>query len=272
MIGPSPRAIAALGRRIAGLSTRAKLGLAVFTLVLIGLIAWAVVNAEQDARLVRADPDAVPADTAMMAFATGRGHGVFEQHCAVCHGAKGQGDASLGAANLTDRDWLYGEGAVSDIETVVLYGIRAPNSKTWRLVDMPAFAHNLPYAREPAIKPLTPGDINDLIQYLHAAESRPADGASAQRGAQIFADRGACYDCHGRDARGDDSIGAPNLTDRIWLYGDGSDASIFRTIASGRAGVCPAWVGRLSPAQVRQVALYVYAISHGGLQPKPSLP
>jgi cytochrome c oxidase cbb3-type subunit 3 len=220
--------------------------------------------------LLRVDPDYATADPALMRFAVPRGHSIFELHCAICHGHDGEGRYTLGSANLTDRDWLYGEGAASDIETVVLYGIRAPNSKTWRLADMPAYALNQPYPREPALKPLTPGDINDVIQFLRVAEGQPADAAAAQRGSRIYADNGGCYDCHGSNARGDQAIGAPNLTDKIWLFGDGSNEWIYDSIAFGRAGVCPAWAGRLSVVQIREAALYVYAISHGSSQPKPS--
>jgi cytochrome c oxidase cbb3-type subunit 3 len=88
----------------------------------------------------------------------------------------------------------------------------------------------------------------------------------------VYSDKGGCYDCHARDARGDGAIGAPNLTDSIWLYGDGGARWIYDSIAYGRAGVMPAWADRLSPAQVRAVSLYVYSLSHGSAQPKPSLP
>jgi cytochrome c oxidase cbb3-type subunit 3 len=270
MVGVRLRDLRALGRWFAGLGPRTRLLLIVAAVAFAVFVAWAVLNARQEARLVSADPDATPA--ALASWGAARGRGVYLAHCAVCHGPDGQGHSDWGAPNLADQDWLYGQGDVSDIEAVVLYGVRAPNSHTWRLADMPAYARAIPYAREPLIKPLTPDDIRDLIQFLHVAQGKSADGAAAARGAAIFAGRGGCYDCHGHDAHGDPAIGAPNLTDAIWLYGDGSDGAIFRTIAQGRAGVCPAWVGRLSAAQIREVSLYIHALSHDPAQPKPSLP
>jgi len=270
MVGVRLRDLRAFGRWFGALSPlkRALLGLGLVALV--ALIVWAILNAQQEARLVSADPDNTP--PALASWGAARGRGVFAAHCAACHGPDGQGHTNQGVANLTDNDWLYGDGEVSDIEAVALYGIRAPNSHTWRLADMPAYSHPLPYAREPLIQPLTPDDIRDVIQFLHVTQGKTADGAAAARGAAIFANRGGCYDCHGHDAHGDPAIGAPNLTDSIWLYGDGSDHWIFETIAHGRAGVCPAWFGRLSAVKIREVSLYIYSLSHGASQPKPSLP
>ena len=264
------RDIRAVGRWYGGLRARTRVLLIVWLLALTALITWAVLNGRQEGRLVRADPDATP--PALASWGAAQGRGVFSNHCAVCHGPDGQGHYNSGAPNLTDQDWLYGQGDVSDIEAVVLYGDRAPNSHTWRLADMPAYGRAVPYAREPLIKSLTPDDINDLIQFLHVTQGKTADGPAAARGAAIFAGRGGCYDCHGHDARGDSAIGAPNLSDAIWLYGDGSDKAVFESIAHGRAGVCPTWVGRLSAAQIREVSLYIHSISHGASQPKPSLP
>ena len=270
MVGVRLRDIRALGRWIGALSGLRRALLAAGVVAFIAFTAWALLNAQQETQLVSADPDNTP--PALMSWGAARGRGVFAAHCAVCHGQDASGHANQGVANLTDRDWLYGEGDVTEIEAVVLYGIRAPNSHTWRLADMPAYARRVPYAREPLIQALTPDDINDVIQFLHVAGGRTGDGAAAARGAAIFANRGGCYDCHGHDAHGDPAIGAPNLTDAIWLYGDGSDHAIFETIAHGRAGVCPTWFGRLSAVKIREVALYVYSISHGASQPKPSPP
>jgi cytochrome c oxidase cbb3-type subunit 3 len=271
MLGVGRRDIAALSAWIGKLSLRTRVAAGGGLALGLILMVWAVLNAQEEARLLRAEPDLIPADSAMMRFATSRGYGLYQAHCASCHGADGQGHYAVGVPNLTDKDWLYGDGEVSDIETVVQYGIRASNGRTWRLADMPAFAHARPYAREPTIKSLSPGDIGDVMQFLRLLEDLPADPAASQRGVAIFAGRGGCFDCHSRDGHGDPAIGAPNLTDSIWLYGDGSPKWIYDTIANGRAGVCPAWSGRLGPAQIREVSLYVYSLSHGSSQPKPSL-
>ena len=272
MVGISRSDISVISLWISGLSPRARLLILAVLALLGGLTIWTVLSGQADARLVKVDPDDAPAHSALMREGVERGRGLFKKHCAGCHGPEGQGRYALGAANLTDKDWLYGQGEVSDIETVVFYGVRASNSRTWKLADMPAFANATPYPREPTMKPLKPGDIDDVMQFLRSLQGLPADSLAATRGAVIYSDKGGCYDCHAHDARGDEAIGAPNLTDPIWLYGDGGAKWIYDSIANGRAGVMPAWFDRLSPAQIRSVSLYVYSLSHGSAQPKPSLP
>jgi len=114
--------------------------------------------------------------------------------------------------------------------------------------------------------PLSPGDIHDVASYLLSFREQQADSAAVQRGKQIFYDtnKGVCTDCHGSDAKGDSAIGAPDLTDAIWLRGDGSRQSIEDTIAHGLAGRCPAWITELSPETIRAVAVYVYSTSGAG--------
>ena len=143
---------------------------------------------------------------------------------------------------------------------MISFGIRAHAPRTWKLADMPAYGTPVPSQTE-KIPPLTPRDISDLTELLVYMGGGKADPEAAARGSKIYEDRGACYDCHSADGHGDTSIGAPNLTDRIWLYGDGSRDSIARSIANGHAGICPAWVSRLKPAAIREVALYIHALS-----------
>jgi cytochrome c oxidase cbb3-type subunit 3 len=207
-----------------------------------------------DAALLRSDPDNLPA--AMAARARDAGASLFAAHCTQCHGADGKGDARLGVPDLFDRDWLYGSGQVSEIAQTVRYGIRSGDPRARNLADMPAYAHAVPYARE-KLPPLKPNDVQDVTAFLMRQEKRPADAQAAERGAVIFKTRGGCWDCHGEDARGDSAVGAPNLIDRIWLYGDGSPDDIFRSIADGHQGVCPGWINRLSAAEILDVAVYV---------------
>ncbi len=232
--------------------------LAVVVLVAAALVRDRVV----EARLLRADPDSIAADASLNRFAVSHGGPIFQARCAGCHGAHGVGDPSRGVPNLTDHDWLYGSGEVSDIERVVDYGIRARNPKSWNMAVMPALATPNP-GGEKGLQPLSPGDIDDVTDFLLQAEHRPHDAAAAARGAVIYSTRGACYDCHGADVGGDSAIGAPNLADNIWLYGDGSRAAIFQSIAHGRQGVCPAWIKVLPPAKIRELAMYVHSLSEG---------
>jgi cytochrome c oxidase cbb3-type subunit III len=215
-----------------------------------------------EAHLLRADPSHVPSDAGLMSFAIARGRPMFAAHCASCHGGDGRGDRSRGIPDLTDDDWLYGSGQVMDIERVVNYGIRSHHPKAWNLAIMPAFGRPRPSATEVNIHPLAPPQIRDLIEFVFHEQGRAADGAASARGAALYLGAGGCYDCHTTDLRGDSAIGAPNLIDKITLYGDGGRDALFQSIANGRQGVCPARVGRIGPAGIRELALYVYSLSH----------
>jgi cytochrome c oxidase cbb3-type subunit 3 len=242
---------------------------AVLVLAVVSGLGIAIHANALEGRMLRADPEAAAGDSRLMAFAAPRGKRVYQAHCVTCHGAGGQGDRARGVADLTDNDWLYGDGLVSDIEQVVTFGIRAHTPRTWNLAEMPAYATPVPTKSE-KIPPLSPGDIRDVTELLMQIEGQPADAAAAARGSVIFQNRGGCFDCHGNDARGDSAIGAPNLTDRIWLYGDGSREAIGRSIAYGMHGICPAWHARLRPAAIREVALYVHGLSHSPKAPARS--
>jgi cytochrome c oxidase cbb3-type subunit 3 len=215
-----------------------------------------------EAHLLRADPDSTPSDATLMSFATGRGRPLFDAHCANCHGPAGHGDPARGTPDLTDHDWLYGTGQAIDIERVIDYGIRSHHPKAWNLAIMPAFGRPRPSAADGKIAALAPPQIRDLIEFILREQGRVANGDASARGASLYLGAGGCYDCHSTDLRGDSAIGAPNLADEITLYGDGSRAALFMSIANGRQGVCPAWVGQISPAGIRELALYVYSLAH----------
>ncbi len=215
-----------------------------------------------EGRLLRTDPGAIPANAPLVAFASVRGEALFDAHCAACHGTEGRGDPGRGVPDLSDADWLYGAGSVSDIEQVIKYGIRSFHPKAWNLAIMPAYGTAQPSARDNKIQPLMPADIRDLVEFLIDQQGRSADSAAAVRGARLFAGGGGCFDCHASDGRGDSAIGAPNLTDGITLYGDGSRESLSMSIAYGRHGVCPAWAARIRPAGIRELAVFVYSLSH----------
>jgi cytochrome c oxidase cbb3-type subunit 3 len=220
-------------------------------------------GARRDARLVRSDPDALAGDPALLRAGAAGGRGLFQDRCAGCHGSAGTGDRALGVPDLTDADWLYGHGRVSDIEKVAAHGVRAHDPRSWNLAVMPAYGAPVPAAGE-RLPSLTPGEIAAVADYVLTLGGRPADPASVRLGRQVY-DKAGCYDCHTADARGDPAIGAPNLTDRTRLYGDGGRAAVIYSITHGRAGMCPAWSGRLSPLQLREVSLYVFALSHRAL-------
>jgi cytochrome c oxidase cbb3-type subunit 3 len=150
---------------------------------------------------------------------------------------------------------------VSDIEQVAKYGVRSFHPRAWNLAIMPAYATPRPSPHDRRISSLSPQGIRDLVEFLFRAQGRTADAAAAARGATLFAGAGGCYDCHAADAKGDSAIGAPDLTDRVTLYGDGSRESLAMSIGYGRHGMCPAWVNRIDPAGIREVAVFVYSLS-----------
>jgi cytochrome c oxidase cbb3-type subunit III len=236
--------------------------IALLVLVILIVAAVFVSGGRMEARLLRADPNSIPANAALMDFAVRRGKALFESHCVNCHGLGGRGDSTRGIPDLTDNDWLYGTGLVTDIEPIIEFGIRSRHPRAWNLAIMPAFARAQPNPRDIKMPPLSPAQIRDVVEFLLLEQGREADAAAAARGAQVYSGQGGCYDCHAADLKGDATIGAPNLTDRITLYGDGSRHSLFMSIAYGRQGMCPAWVKQIHPAGVRELALYVYSLSH----------
>ncbi len=239
-------------------------------LITLALLALAVVIAAlairvsvarlQTEDLIRADPEATLTDERLRPVALSLGKTVFAQNCASCHGGRGQGDGR-GAPDMSDGDWLYGQGKVAEIEQTILYGIRSGNGRGWNLAYMPAYARAKPYKPE-AIDPLRPIEIQEVATFVRSL--RDPTGlypATVARGAALYAGKGGCWDCHGGDAGGDPAIGAPNLVDDVWLYGDGSIASIGRSVAYGRAGLMPAFIHRLTAIEVRAVAAYVASLS-----------
>jgi cytochrome c oxidase cbb3-type subunit 3 len=240
-----------------------RMRIALLFAALVGLVAavlWRQTAVE--ARLSRTDPNSLPKDPALIAFAGGRGEALYQTYCTNCHGAGGRGDPGRGVPDLSDADWLYGTGSVGDIEQIIMYGIRSYHPKAWNLAIMPAYGTVQPSPRDPNIPPLSPANIRDLVEFLFREQGRAADGAAAARGGALFRGAGGCYDCHAPDAKGDPAIGAPNLTDRITLYGDGSRDALTMSISYGRHGVCPAWESRLSPVGIRELALFVYSLAH----------
>ncbi|MBV8536495.1 MAG: c-type cytochrome [Alphaproteobacteria bacterium] len=236
--------------------------LPIVAVIVVGSVAHSVVDARLRARLMRADPDSIAADAGLTAAAVALARPAYAAHCAVCHGADLKGSSLTGVPDLTDQDWLYGDGRVTDVEQTILYGIRAGDGRTRNLADMPAFAHERPYRRYD-VAPLEPGAIRDVAEYLLVAAHKPGDAAAASRGRKIFHDRGMCFDCHEADAQGDSSIGAPNLLDDIWLHGRGTRADIIDTIEHGSAGICPAWAPQLPAVTIRALAVYIHRASRG---------
>ena len=149
---------------------------------------------------------------------------------------------------------------MSEIEQIVLHGIRAGDTRGWDLASMPNYARAVPYARE-KLPPLTPAGLRDIIAFLRAANGNGGyPRAAIERGRVLFTRDAGCYDCHSADAQGDASIGAPNLVDGKWLKGTGSEADIAYTLEHGLAGVSPAFARVLTPDEARAVSVYVASL------------
>jgi len=108
---------------------------------------------------------------------------------------------------------------------------------------------------------LSADEVRDVVEYVLALGRAPHDAAAAESGRKLFYDKGNCYDCHANDAKGDTVYGAPSLLAQDFLFGRDRQ-TLYRSVYSGRHGVCPAWVGKLTSAQIRALAVFLYIESH----------
>ena len=236
---------------------RVRVGAGVLALLAVVLLAQAIHDRSLYSRLLRTDGDLAVQNPKLVAFATDKGKAAFAAHCASCHGAEMKGDRTRGIADLSDSDWLYGSGRVAEIEQTILYGIRSGHPRAWNLATMPGFALPVPSTTYKT-PPLTPSQIHDIVEYVRLIGDKPADAAAAARGVKLYSNAGQCFDCHANDGEGDAAIGAPDLVDDVWLYGDGSPQSLFNSIAHGHQGICPSWTHRLPAGQIRALAVYLH--------------
>lgn len=163
------------------------------------------------------------------------GQRLFLQNCAQCHGSDARG--SKGFPNLADGDWLYG-GDAETIKASIMHG---------RNGVMPAW------------KDILGGDqgVAEVASYVLQLSGRRVNAIEAKAGEEKFA---LCAACHGPEGKGIPAMGAPNLTDTVWLYG-GSRKAVEDSIANGRNGVMPAWSKVLGEDKVHLIAAFVYSLS-----------
>jgi cytochrome c oxidase cbb3-type subunit 3 len=202
-------------------------------------------------RLLANLPDDIASQPDLIAFGVREATPLYAQHCASCHSADMSGNTMLGAPNLTDSVWLYGEGRIYEIERTLLYGIRSGHSKSHNVTDMPAFGQR---------GRLTEAEIRSLVQYLLKLSGRPYQVEAANEGQRLYTGDANCGDCHAGDARGDTYYGAPSLTVNVWNNG-GDPEDIFKSIYFGQHRSMPAWIDTLSLVQIRALAVLVYAKS-----------
>lgn len=171
------------------------------------------------------------------------GKRLFIQNCAQCHGSDARG--SIGFPNLTDNSWLYG-GDLTTIKTSIMYG---------RNGIMP------PKGGLPIEDSELAGLAEYLVELSHSAydPKREYDPKLAAEGKASFMK--GCFACHGMDGKGNKLLGAPDLTDNVWLYG-GSRKQIIESIKYGRSGAMPAWKDVLGEEKVHVITAYVYSLSN----------
>jgi cytochrome c oxidase cbb3-type subunit 3 len=185
---------------------------------------------KQDMREVAADPQA-----------RAMGERLFLTYCAQCHGSDARGNK--GFPNLTDRDWLHG-GEPGTIEKTILDG---------RHGQMPPMGAALG----------SDADVENVAHYVLSLSGSSHDPIKSVFGKSKFA---ACAACHGADAHGNQALGTPNLSDKIWLYG-GSAETVMETIRKGRNNTMPAWGEFLGEGKVHVLAAYVWGLSNGAAAP-----
>ena len=203
-------------------------------------------NAPLVTALLAAEMDTLTDDADLKRYAVARGGSVFRAQCSQCHGSGAAG--AKGYPNLLDNDWLWG-GEMEQVAHTIRHGIRNDTDDDARYSEMPAFGDIL-----------KPEEIAATVEYVISLSSAEHDAALATAGTELFADN--CTSCHGDAAMGDKDIGAPNLTDAIWLYG-GDRETLTYTIVNARFGVMPASGQRLSEEDVRAVAAYVHGLGSG---------
>ncbi|MCS0587844.1 cytochrome-c oxidase, cbb3-type subunit III [Massilia norwichensis] len=169
------------------------------------------------------------------------GQRLFLNYCAQCHGSDARGNK--GYPNLTDNDWLYG-GDPSVIKETIMKG---------RHGQMPPMGAALGSDK----------DIESVAHYVRSLSGLTADPVKVAFGKPKF---GACAACHGADGRGNPALGAPNLSDKVWLYG-GSAETIMETIRKGRDNTMPAWGEFLGEGKTHVLAAYVWSLSNGAGAP-----
>jgi cytochrome c oxidase cbb3-type subunit 3 len=228
--------------------TRGVLGYASRDQIETDLAALRVQRGEMVARMESASLTEIEKDPKMLEVARALGKAAFGTNCGPCHGQGAQGSPSY--PNLNDDQWIWG-GSLDQIYQTIQYGIRNENPES-RQGPMPAFGKDgiIPKA-----------DIPDVAAYVVTLSGRKPEGkVDLAKGQKLFAEN--CASCHGDAGKGNPEVGAPNLTSNIWLYG-GDEKTLIETITNGRGGVMPGWAGRLEPATVKALAIYVHTLGGG---------
>lgn len=228
--------------------TKGTLGFSQRALVMEQVAAGKAAQSKFRDAIANAELTEIPKKPELLNFALAGGKAAFGDNCAPCHGRGAQG--FKGYPNLNDDDWIWG-GDLEAIHTTIRHGIRNTADEDARQSDMPKFG-----VEELLEKP----QINDVAEYVLSLSGNATDEAAAGRGKEVYAEN--CAACHGENGLGNKELGAPNLSDAIWLYG-GEKADVVTSINTGRGGVMPPWQTRLDAVTVKQLAVYVHSLGGG---------
>ena len=201
-------------------------------------------RASWTAKLDKASFPEIAADPALMRHVRDTGRTLFTDNCAVCHGPEGRGGP--GFPNLAAGAWLWG-GSPETIAETIRVGING-TAKDTRTAQMMAFGRDGILQREQVLA------VAAYVRSLSGLKQDEAEQARVSAGKEVFAAN--CVACHGENAKGQHDLGAPDLTDANWIYG-GDLQSVVNSIHGGRQGHMPTWEGRLSPTEIKLLALYV---------------
>lgn len=202
-------------------------------------------------QLEKASFSEIQTNDALMSVVNESGPVLYRENCAMCHGRSGQGGYLF--PNLADSSWLWGGSADAIMKTLEV-GINSDHPHT-RIAIMPALGSS----------GVLDGDaVRGVVTYIRSLSnptlvdgSRAADVVELVNGAKVYGT--FCVACHGAQGRGNMLLGAPNLADSFWLYGN-DEKSLTETIWNGRSGEMPSWASRLTLAQRKILTLYVLSL------------
>jgi cytochrome c oxidase cbb3-type subunit 3 len=202
-------------------------------------------RAGMSAKLAQTSLDDIKQDPELFAFARAQGKAAFGDNCAPCHGAGGGG--AKGYPNLNDDDWLWG-GSLAEVEHTIRHGARSTSDQGHQ-GSMPAFGRDGMLKRQ---------ELSHVADYVRSLSGLPTDkGADLAAGAKIYAEN--CAACHGDTGQGSKDLGAPDISDKVWLFGSDKTV-IMEGLWNGRGGVMPAWDGRLDDTTIKALTLYVNSL------------
>jgi cytochrome c oxidase cbb3-type subunit 3 len=206
-------------------------------------------RAGMDEQITKASLSEIKADAKLFSFAQAKGSAAFATNCSPCHGAGAQG--SKGYPNLNADRWIWG-GKLETIHQTISHGVRWDADPETRVGLMPAFG------REGVLKA---EEVSQVADYVRSFAGFPIDpAANLEKGKAVYVAN--CAACHAEDGKGNQEIGAPNLTTKVWLYGSDKE-TIVQRVNVGGGGIMPAWSARLDEATIKSLAIFVHARGGG---------